>query len=174
MNVPSKFLKATFDQALENINLAESKSVSTTPVDTLKSFLNKDQLALFFYGDNDTGKTHTACGILNYYSKKVSTLYAKLDNYLTDFAENGYKLPEAYKSSVILCIDELGKVMVNSMTIPAIEQLVKFRNEYELRTIWVTNVALSVLGDSYGNTFKTEIEETRGNALRFSVKRKPQ
>lgn len=174
MSVPEKFKKATWAEALENLSLAEvPKNDEIEPHNVLSDFIDGLYTILYFYGSNDTGKTHTACGILNLYSNKFgfSCKYAVTSQYLNDFAANNFSLPESYKTPVIVCLDELGKTMTNSMTIPAMEALIKFRNENNLRTILVTNVSIKIMSESYGATIETEIREGRGFPLEFKVKK---
>lgn len=121
------------------------------------------QLGLFFSGGNGVGKTHTACAIIRtLLGVGLSCFRAEETDLIAEFTENRWKVPPRYYSAHVLCLDELGKApsagkTEESLLIPIVERVIKWRFEHLRPTIIVSNLSLANVAKVYDNTLASVI-----------------
>lgn len=120
---------------------------------------------IYFYGSNGAGKTFMACLILkeayrNRYECKRVTFMDYCKEYtrvwdargLQEREELEERLYTNYKATEFLLLEEIGKGVENSTTIPILEDLLRYREDKGLVTLFCTNLSPTQMKDAYGNS----------------------
>ena len=119
---------------------------------------------IYMYGSNGSGKSMCASMIIKEAYKHRYTAYrvtfaeylniytrawsAKSLNEKDELEIDLYK----YKASEFLALEEIGKEIENSVTIPILEDLLRYREDKELPTIICTNLRMTKLREQYGES----------------------
>ena len=126
---------------------------------------------VFFYGANGTGKTMLSSLILkeayrNRYSVRRLTfadyvsLYTDVWNTYNDEKEDLKNKASIYKSAEFLVLEEIGKEIDSSISVPILEELLRYREDKGLVTIICTNLTPDLIVENYGASI---MSLTKGN-----------
>lgn len=96
-----------------------------------------------FSGEHFTGKTYTACGILNLAIRlRVSCKYYSFNQYMNEYVSN-YSLPDSRKVD-ILVMDNIHTAF-NAMEFRALEEMLNYRLSNKLRIIIIFSCKIESL-----------------------------
>ncbi len=120
---------------------------------------------IYFYGSNGAGKTFMACLILkeayrNRYECRRVTFMDYCNTYtrvwdagnLQEREELEERLYTNYKATEFLLLEEIGKGVENKATIPILEDLLRYREDRGLVTLFCSNLTPTQVKDLYGNS----------------------
>lgn len=135
--------------------------------DACTAFLRSERRSLFFFGKNGSGKSFTACALIQEVrvNMRASVMRVTTNDLVQQYVDEGWQMPPEYQDCRVLLLEELGKThqFKNSdVPTPIVEGLIKFRAEANKRTIYTANCGVSDLEKIYGATVASMI---RGTAL---------
>lgn len=128
--------------------------------------------SLYLHGGIGVGKTYSIHALskllyvngknIEYYN--IIELLNKIKSYFDkDNSQENIKLI-LQSSNSILILDDLGVEKVTDWTIETMYRLINYRNEEELQTIFISNLTLKSLLDSYGDRTVSRITEMVGQS----------
>ena len=170
MGIPYKFHKVK----IEDFDTCNDKYLEEV-ISYVKSYiLNisarfKTCEGVFFYGANGTGKTMLSSLILkeayrNRYSGRRLTfadyvsLYTSVWNSYNDEKEDLKYKASIYKNVEFLVLEEIGKEIDSSISVPILEELLRYREDKGLVTIICTNLTPDLIIESYGTSIMSLIK----------------
>lgn len=146
---------------------------------------------VFFYGANGTGKTMLSSLILkeaykNRYSGRRLTfadyvsLYTSVWSSYNDEKEDLKYKASVYKNVEFLVLEEIGKEIDSSISVPILEELLRYREDKGLVTIICTNLSPKLVTEHYGASIMSLIKgsmtpikiETNDYRMNFFKRRK--
>ena len=140
-------------------NLISVKEFATDYINNIGSKFD-DNISVFLFGGNGTGKTLTACMILiEAYRKRFTVKRCTFAEYIVKYTEgwgsNLSALPhdnlfENYTDVEFLVLEEVGKEIESKIASPVLESLLRYREEKGYPTIICTNLNLKAFEDRYG------------------------
>lgn len=143
MNLGTRFLDRTFS----NFNSARDRNAYNEAVRYAEqeNLFSDKRNGLIIFGAVGSGKTHLAAAIANDFVERgipamFGTFQAHLDNIKSEFDTSGQgKYLSEIKSTPILVIDDLGKERKSEWTQSILFDIVNYRYEHLLPTIFTSN-----------------------------------
>lgn len=175
IGIPKKFYGITLDdfKTYGDKEFEAIKEYVTSYINSIEDKFKKGS-GLYFYGGNGTGKTTLACIIAKEaYRHRYTSMRVTFSQYVQKYTETwGAKnaaerelmedeLFNRYKGVEFLILEELGKEMDTKAVRPILEDLLRFREDSGLVTIYCSNLAPERLLDLYGKSIFSLIQ---GNA----------
>ena len=134
---------------------------------------------IYFYGANGVGKTMLSCIIVKEaYKHRYTSKRVTFAEYVQKYtAKKKKKTPEEkealedefynrYKAVEFLVLEEMGKEMDTKAVRPILEDLLRYREDNGLVTIYCSNLAPSQLKNIYGNSIFSLIS---GNTFPIAI-----
>jgi DNA replication protein DnaC len=147
----------------------------------IKDYINniddkfENNIGLFLFGSNGTGKTYLASIIVKEaYRHRYTSKRCTFVNYINEYTrvwgtKNKEEKEEAeglfyndFKAVEFLCLEELGKEIDTSISVPILEDLLRYREEHGLPIIICTNISPKDLLEKYGSSIMSLI---KGNTV---------
>lgn len=165
IGVPKKMAGMSLDDFEVDSEAREKvKDFAVEYVENMDSYFDEGK-GIYFYGSNGVGKTFLACIILKeayrrrYECKRVTfmdycSVYTRVwdAGNLSERESLEEKLYTNYKATEFLLLEEIGKGVENSTTIPILEDLLRYREDKGLVTIFCTNIHPNKIKELYGNS----------------------
>lgn len=119
-------------------------------------------VGLYFYGSNGTGKTFMSCLVLreayrHRFTARRITFAEYCKKYTKSWGAKSADEREMYeaelyefKSAEFLLLEEIGKGVENSTTIPILEDLLRYREDKGYPTLFATNLRIEQVRELYG------------------------
>lgn len=180
IGIPPKFHKVTIND-FETYGDADLKRVKLYVGNYLSDIdiKFKNNSGIYFYGANGVGKTMLSCIIVKeayrhrYTSKRV-TFAEYVQKYTNMWGAKNPSERESledefynrYKAVEFLVLEEIGKEMDTKAVRPILEDLLRYREDNGLVTIYCSNLAPSQLKSIYGNSIFSLIS---GNTYPISI-----
>ncbi len=170
MGIPRKFHKVK----IRDFNTFNSEYLKEV-VGYIKSYILhiperfKTCEGIFFYGANGTGKTMLSSLILkeayrNRYSGRrvtfadyVSLCTSVWNTYNAEKEDLKHKA-SIYKNVEFLVLEEIGKEIDSSISVPILEELLRYREDNGLVTIICTNLTPDLIAENYGASIMSLIK----------------
>lgn len=157
-NIPKRYLNAK----LEPLGLEQEKLK-----EKFKSAFNGKSINamsdLLIYGSVGTGKTHLSVGLLNAYIEcGIYCRYTTEYELLNLFHQKEYDKFNAFKKVDFLVIDEIGKRQLQDWQMIQLEELISYRYNEMLTTIYITNMNQQQFKDFVGDRV---IDRLRDNSV---------
>lgn len=161
MGIPKKFHNMTLDDFVtDSLGLENVKSFINQYMCNLYSNFYKGA-GIFLYGANGTGKTMLSSLILKEayrlrFDCRRITFSDYISLYTSVWGSKGDNKEEAednlnrYKSIDFLVLEEIGKEVDSSVSVPILEDLLRYREDKSLVTIICTNLSPNLLKEEYG------------------------
>lgn len=195
IGIPKSFINTSIeDFTAPTRTLKEVKEFVTDYISDIDSNFD-DNKGLFLCGSNGVGKTMLSCIILkeayrHRYSSRRTTFVEYMDKYTKVWSARSVDEKEQfedelytyYKAVEFLVLEELGKEIDNKASAPVLEDLLRYREDNGLVTIFCTNLNPEMISERYGescmsllkgNTVPLTIEskDRRKTAFKFRVKK---
>lgn len=178
IGIPRKFVRAKvsdiYDDSPSRTKLKQF--VEGYVNDIVKNF--ESCKGLYMYGSNGVGKSFISSLILKeayrhrYSCHRISfveycSVYTRVwdANNLEDRESLEAELYE-YKATEFLVIEEIGKGVENSVTVPILEDLLRYREDKGLVTIIATNLSPATMKEQYGKSIYSLIT---GNCVPIKI-----
>ena len=141
----------------------EVKMFAADYIDNLRENFS-DCRGLYLYGSNGTGKSFIASVIVKEaYRRRYTAYRVTFAGYIAcytrlwsakDLAEKDELEADLYryKAAEFLALEEVGKEIGNSVTVPILEDLLRYREDRQLPTIVCTNLQMKNLKGQYGES----------------------
>lgn len=170
IGIPRKFVGATVHDLYDN-SPARKKLV-----EFIKSYIHNFNSnieackGIYIYGSNGVGKTFISSILLKeaykrrYTCKRVSfmeycSVYTRVwDARSLEDKETLEATLYDYKGAEFLVLEEIGKGVENSVTVPILEDLLRYREDNSLTTVIATNLSPSALSEQYGTSVMSLIK----------------
>ena len=131
------------------------------------SKLIQSGIGLFMTGSNGVGKTYVLSMMLKdfvctgYPSFFITAddLFAMKTDGWSDPVEKA-RFNKKVKNSRLLVVDDIGKEFGNRLTKQVFESLIRYRVQNSLTTFVSSNKTLDELGDEYGRSFRSLLDES--------------
>lgn len=119
---------------------------------------------LYFYGSNGTGKTFMSCLVLreayrHRFTARRITFAEYCKKYTKSWGAKSADEREMYESELyefkaaeFLLLEEIGKGVENSTTIPILEDLLRYREDKGYPTLFATNLRIEQVKELYGSS----------------------
>ena len=178
IGIPRKFVRAKVSDIYDDSpSRTELKQFVEGYVnDIVKNF--ESCKGLYMYGSNGVGKSFISSLILKeayrhrYSCHRISfveycSVYTRVwdANNLEDREALEAELYE-YKATEFLVIEEIGKGVENSVTVPILEDLLRYREDKGLVTIIATNLSPATMKEQYGKSIYSLIT---GNCVPIKI-----
>ena len=178
IGIPRKFVRAKVSDIYDDSpSRTELKQFVEGYVnDIVKNF--ESCKGLYMYGSNGVGKSFISSLILKeayrhrYSCHRISfveycSVYTRVwdANNLEDRESLEAELYE-YKATEFLVIEEIGKGVENSVTVPILEDLLRYREDKGLVTIIATNLSPATMKEQYGKSIYSLIT---GNCVPIKI-----
>ena len=155
--IPKRYLKAEF----KAINKNQDKLIAG-----LRENFNgkkfEDIRDMLILGDIGTGKTHlTLAMLLKLASANIYCRYATEHNLLDLYFQKRYEEFEAFKKVNVLAIDEVGKRELQDWQKIQIEELISYRYNEMLPTIFITNLTSKEFKEFLGDRIVSRMRENK-------------
>lgn len=180
MGVPKKFHNMSLDDFMtyDRENLEEVKEFVVNYISHIDENFSNNK-GIYFCGANGVGKTTLACIIVREaYRHRYTAKRVTLSEYVKKYTDMwGAKSPDEkeslessfynrYKAVEFLVLEELGKEMDTKAVRPILEDLLRYREDEGLVTIYCTNLSPKQLKEIYGNSIYSLIH---GNTLPVTI-----
>lgn len=172
-NIPTRYKDAEFIAKVEN----QEKLITA-----IKSNFNGKNFSqirdMLIYGGVGTGKTHLVVAMLNkIINANIYCRYTTEHNLLDLYFQKKYDEFNAFKKVNILVIDEIGKRELVDWQMIQLEELISYRYNELLPTIFITNMNESEFKSFVGDRVASRLRENKvirvmmdGEDLRGSLK----
>lgn len=172
IGIPKKFHNITLDD-FETYGDKEFEAIKEHIALYLERIEDKFKKGsgLYLYGGNGTGKTTLACVIAKEaYRHRYTSMRVTFSQYVQKYTETWGarsaterevmedELFNRYKGVEFLVLEELGKEMDTKAVRPILEDLLRFREDNSLVTIYCSNLAPTQLLDIYGKSIFSLIQ----------------
>lgn len=156
-NIPTRYKDAEFIAKVEN----QEKLITALKANfNGKSF--KDIRDMLIYGSVGTGKTHLIIAMLNkLINANIYCRYTTEHNLLDLYFQKKYDEFNAFKKVNILVIDELGKRELVDWQMIQLEELISYRYNELLPTIFITNMNESEFKAFVGDRVASRLRENK-------------
>jgi len=162
-NIPKRYRDADFTP----INTKQESLISV-----IRSNLNntiEDIPDLVIYGTVGTGKTHIAIGALNKLIEKgVYCKYTTESQLLEFYFRKQYDTFENFKKTDLLVIDEVGKRELAEWQQVQVEELISYRYNEMLPTIFITNLSATDFKKALGDRITDRLRDNK--VVQFTIK----
>lgn len=157
----SRFQKRTFD-TFEVDDRYREQYISCK--EFAEMFPVADGKGLYLYGNVGTGKTHLVAAIANYiieekHRQAVFVNHITLLNRIKQSFDTGEDITSWYKKAPLLIIDDIGKSKVTDWVREVIYDIVNYRYENELSSVFTSNYDLETLANMIGLATVSRISE---------------
>lgn len=155
-----RFQKRTFD-TFDSTDYIRQFDIC---VQFAKRFPVAEGKGLYIFGSAGTGKTHLAAAITNYvieekHRQAVFVNHITLLNRIKQSFDTGKDIVSWYKQAPLLVLDDIGKSKVTDWTREVIYDLVNYRYENELSTVFTSNYSIQGLQPMIGPATVSRINE---------------
>ena len=155
--IPKRYLKAEF----KAINKNQDKLIAG-----LRENFNgkkfEDIRDMLILGDIGTGKTHlTLAMLLKLASVNIYCRYSTEHNLLDLYFQKRYEEFEAFKKVNVLVVDELGKRDLLDWQKIQLEELISYRYNEMLPTIFITNLTSAEFKEFMGDRIASRMRENK-------------
>ena len=163
IGIPKKFINRTTEDLYSDSS--GRKSLKKFVVDYINNIEDnfKNSRGIYLYGSNGVGKTLISSILLkeayrHRYSCKRVTFQEYINSYtkvwnansIEDREELETNLYTDFKGVEFLVLEEIGKGVETSIEVPILEDLLRYREDKGLVTIFATNISPSTVKDTYG------------------------
>ena len=178
IGIPRKFIRASVEDIFDDTpSRKELKEFIREYLAKLDEYF-VDGKGLYMYGSNGVGKTFISSLILKEaYRRRYSchrlsfmeycTMYTRVWDArgLDEKEEMEVELYE-YKDAEFLVLEEIGKGVENSVTVPILEDLLRHREDIGAVTIFATNLSPATMKEQYGNSIYSLVT---GNCIPIKI-----
>lgn len=159
-NLGKRFESRTFD-TFKATDFAEQYNTCRRFAD---KFPDTDGYGLYIFGNAGTGKTHLGASIANYIINEKRIPVAFIDHIrLLNKIREGYNTGEDatkwYMEAPLLILDDLGKSKVTDWALEKLFEIVNYRYEDLLPTVFTSNYSLSEVAQMVGDPIASRISE---------------
>ena len=156
-NIPARYKNAEF----KAINKDQEKLISTLRV-TFQGKRFNDIQDVLIYGSVGTGKTHISIAMLHrLINANIYCRYTTQHHLLELYFQKKYEDFEGFKKVSILIIDELGKTNLVDWQKVQLEELISYRYNEMLPTIYITNMELNEFKTFVGDRVTSRLRENK-------------
>ncbi len=156
-NIPTRYKHAEFVAKVEN----QEKLIAA-----IKANFNGKKMSevrdMLIYGGVGTGKTHLVVAMLNkLINANIYCRYTTEHNLLDLYFQKKYDEFNAFKKVNILVIDELGKRELVDWQMIQLEELISYRYNEMLPTIFITNMTENEFKSFVGDRVTSRLRENK-------------
>lgn len=121
-----------------------------------------DMSDLLIYGSVGTGKTHLTIGLMNKYIESgIYCRYTTETELLDLYYQKQYEKFNAFKKVDFLVIDELGKRELAPWQMIQLEELISYRYNEMLTTVYITNMNIKGFREFVGNRVEDRLRDNK-------------
>ena len=183
MHIPKQF----WDKTLDDFDDFDDKELQLVKLYVKRYIKHIDKNleggnGIYFCGSNGVGKTMLACLILKEayrhrytgmrvtltdYVKQHTAAWGEKDHERRETMENEFE--SKYKSVELLVLEELGKELDTKLVRPVLEDLLRYREDNGLTTIFCSNMGHKMLRELYGESIYSLI---KGNSFPITIQKR--
>ena len=157
-NIPKRYIDAKLEPLGQEQEKLKEKFKSAFNGKSINAMSD-----LLIYGNVGTGKTHLTVGLLNaYINAGIYCRYTTEHELLDLYSQKEWDKFNAFKKVDFLVIDEIGKRQLQDWQMIQLEELISYRYNEMLTTIYITNMNQQQFKDFVGDRV---IDRLRDNSV---------
>jgi len=164
-NLPKRYNKAVFKPKTDIQN-----EVAEYFIENFTKRILETSTDVLLFGSIGTGKTYLSCAfaIDVIYTKQIRIKYITEYELLSLYFEKEYKLFKKFKESEILILDEIGKRVLTDWQRIQLEELLSYRYNEQLPTVYITNLEQKTFRDFLGSRLADRLKENKLKRFAFN------
>ncbi len=156
-NIPKRYIDAKFEPKTQ-----QQEKLCQRLIKEFKDGLNDDTRDFLIYGTIGNGKTYITIGFLNkLIENKIYCRYITEFELLDLYFTKEFNKFKSFKQTPILIIDELGKRSLIDWQMIQIEELMSYRYNEKLPTIYITNLDTEEFKNFVGSRISSRLRDNK-------------